>query len=105
MSKKIFVDVDKVLCTQQESTAYDKAEPIYENIAKINKLYDDGHTIIIWTARGSTTGIDWSAITAEQMHKWGVHFHELRIGKPAYDFIIDDRALSGVVPLTNIEDV
>ena len=93
---KIFVDVDGVLCTQE--TIYSRAKPIYENIAKINKLYDDGHIIIIWTARGSTTGIDWGAVTEEQLHKWGVHFHELRMGKPAYDVFIDDRAI-------NIEDV
>ena len=88
---KIFVDVDGVLCTQV--AIYSRAKPIPANIAKINSLYDKGHTIIIWTARGSTTGIDWSAVTEEQLHKWGVHFHKLRMGKPAYDIIIDDRAV------------
>jgi len=93
MSKVIYVDVDGVLCTQKETTRYSEAEPIPENIATINRLYDEGHVIIIWTARGSSTGIDWSAVTEEQLHKWGVRFHELRMGKPAYDVIIDDRAM------------
>jgi len=88
----IFVDVDGVLCNNTLGK-YTKAEPIFENIAKINKLYDEGHIIIIWTARGGTTGINWFAVTLQQLKDWGVKYHELRMGKPPFARLIDDRAV------------
>ena len=27
----------------------------------------------------------------EQLNKWGAKFHELKMGKPAYDLFIDDK--------------
>lgn len=65
-----------------------------KNIIEIcNKLYDAGHTIIIQTARGSGTGIDWSQKTEKQLKKWGVKYHKLYFGKPAADYYIDDKML------------
>ena len=66
----IYVDIDGTICTLNNSdgenkdqsfdpAGYEDAQPIYENIDKINKLYDEGHTIIYWTARGTVTKIDW----------------------------------------------
>ena len=46
---------------------YTKAKPIQENIDKINKLYDEGNTIVYWTARGSRKQIDWTELTAKQL--------------------------------------
>ena len=64
----------------------------YENIAKINELYDEGHYIKYWTARGSVTGIDWLETTVEQLDNWGCLYHELSVGeKPAYDLLICDK--------------
>ena len=54
----IYVDIDETICITPESRDYSKANPILTNIEKVNKLYDDGHTIVYWTARGSTTGED-----------------------------------------------
>ena len=54
--KVIYVDIDETICRREKSTDfgvvhdYKKAEPIKENIEKINKLYDEGHTIVYWTA-------------------------------------------------------
>ena len=39
----------------------------------INKLYDEGHTVVYWTARGSTTGIDWGDLTQNQLKEWGLN--------------------------------
>ena len=60
--KIICVDLDGTLCTDTNGD-YVLAEPITENISKLNKLYDEGYTIIIDSARGSTTGIDWLPMT------------------------------------------
>ena len=90
----IFVDIDETICVSPEDRNYSLAEPIERNIEKINSLYDLGHTIIYWTARGSGTGLDWKETTEEQFLKWGVKHHELRLGKPVYDLFIDDKNIN-----------
>ena len=88
------VDLDGVLCTNTYG-CYGEATPIYENIKKVNDLFDAGHIININTGRGSTTGISWEGITKMQLGEWGIKYHSLSVGKkPYYDFIIDDRAIN-----------
>ena len=72
---------------------YFNAQPIKENIDKINKLYDEGNTIVYWTARGSRTKINWYDLTKKQLDEWGVKYHELFVDKPYYDLFIDDKTL------------
>jgi hypothetical protein len=63
-----------------------------ENIEKINILYEEGHEITYWTARGSITGINWFDITKTQLDTWGCKYHKLITGqKPAYDLLICDK--------------
>ena len=60
----------------------------------INELYKK-HEIVIYTARGSLSKINYEELTLGQLNKWGVSFHKLDIGnKPVFDLLIDDRALS-----------
>lgn len=73
---------------------YESSIPMTDRIDRINQLYDDGHTIIYWTARGSGSGIDWKELTTNQLNEWGCKHHEVRLGKPTYDVWIDDKALS-----------
>lgn len=88
------VDLDGTLCTNTDGKYY-KARPIEENIAKVNRLYDNGNRININTGRGSTTGLDWYRFTELQLKKWGVKHHFLTVGKkPYYDRIIDDKAIN-----------
>ena len=42
-SKIIYVDIDGTICTTVSD--YNLAQPIVEHVDKINKLYDEGHTI------------------------------------------------------------
>lgn len=92
----IYVDIDNTIF-KTESTDYTKSEPIKERINKINKLYDEGNTIIYWTARGSVTGIDHSELTTNQFKEWGVKYHDLKFGKPPYDLFIDDKNINSEV--------
>ena len=85
----IYIDIDETICKTPEDRDYSKSKPIENNIQKANKLYDDGHTIVYWTARGTVTGIDWTETTQKQFKKWGVKHHELKMGKPYYDVFID----------------
>lgn len=88
----IFVDIDETICFYKEERHYPNAVPNFENIAKINKLYNEGHDITYWTARGSVTKIDWYSITKQQLDKWGCKYHHLSVGKkPAYDLLICDK--------------
>ncbi len=88
------VDVDGVVASLVPGNDYAKAEPLIATIAAINKLHARGHRIIMFTARGSATGIDWSKTTRAQLERWGLRFHDLQFGKPAADYYIDDRLLS-----------
>ena len=88
----LFVDIDGQLCTVVPSLQYDKAKPIKRNIEKVNSWFHQGHHIVLWTARGQLSGIDWSEITRMQLEEWGVLFDELRFDKPAFDMFFDDKA-------------
>ena len=91
--KIIYVDIDETICKTSEDRKYENSEPIQQNIDKINKLYDEGNTIVYWTSRGSRKQINWYDLTHTQLIEWGVKFHELRVDKPYYDLFIDDKTL------------
>lgn len=91
-SKIIYVDIDGTICSLVKD--YNTAEPIMEHISKINKLYDEGNTIIYYTARGQVTKRDWSELTLKQLNEWGCKFHELKMNqKPHYDLYICDKSI------------
>lgn len=95
----VYVDIDETICIPNASAPdwdYSNAEPIQENIEKVNALYDGGHHVVYWTARGTASGKDWRPLTESQFEKWGVKCHELRFGKPLYDVFIDDKHLNNV---------
>jgi hypothetical protein len=90
----IYIDIDETICNSPENRDYTKAVPIEENITKANQLYDQGHTVVYWTARGTVTGQDWSDVTKTQFNEWGVKYHDLKFGKPYYDLFIDDKNMN-----------
>ena len=93
-TKTFVIDVDGVVASLVPDNDYAKAEPLDGTIEAINRLHARGHRIVMFTARGSATGLDWEAVTRAQFQRWGLHFHELRFGKPAGDYYVDDRLLS-----------
>lgn len=100
--KKLLVDIDETISFYPEVRQYDKAEPIIENIAKINQLAEEGWYVTYWTARGSVSKIDYYEYTVDQLKSWGCIFHDLIVGyregnlnhptKPHFDMVIDDKA-------------
>ena len=94
----IFVDIDHTICyyddTHSSIPDYNKALPYDDRIARINELYDKGNEIVYWTARGTKTGQKWFHVTLQQLQQWGCKFHELRMGKPAYDLFMDDKNIN-----------
>lgn len=92
MGKIYCFDLDGTLCTINDGK-YDKAKPYLDRINKVNELYDSGNHIIIETARGSVSGVNWYKLTNKQLNEWGVKFHKLRTGVKIYaDIYIDDKA-------------
>lgn len=88
----IFVDIDGTIC--HTAGGYENSIPIISAIHKINRLYEMGHKITYWTARGGNSGIDWTELTKKQLSDWGCLYHELKLDKPPYDCFIDDKALN-----------
>lgn len=88
-----YVDIDNTIC-KTEGNDYPNSQPYVDRIAKINELYDAGHTIVYWTARGSSSGKIWNDLTEDQLELWGCKYHMLYMGKPSYDVWIDDKAIN-----------
>jgi CMP-N,N'-diacetyllegionaminic acid synthase len=97
----VCMDIDGVIATITPGNDYALARPQQDVIDAVNLLYQAGHRIILFTARGSATGIDWSEVTRSQMVNWGVRHHEIRFGKPAADIYVDDRAV-GIASLVRM---
>lgn len=97
VKKKLCFDIDGVIC-KTKGRYYSKAVPNYNVIKLINILYEN-NKIIIFTARYMGRNKDNVSMakkqgykfTLYQLKKWGVKFHELRMGKPSYDLFIDDK--------------
>ena len=93
---KYCFDIDGTICTNTNGD-YESATPIENRINLINDLYEKENEIILFTARGSTTNIDWKEVTEQQLHTWGVKYHKLLFGKPEADILVDDKAISDIL--------
>lgn len=107
MSKIYAFDLDDTLCTREIGfehlgpKKYEHSYPIPHMIEKLNRLYDDGNTIYIYTARGmcqfngdvSKVYNSLYIITLNSLKKWGIKHHGLIMGKLHYDYLIDDKAV------------
>lgn len=87
------VDIDGTICRSIRAD-YTTAVPLQDRIEKINKLFEEGHEVHYWTARGGRTGKDWSELTKQQLDAWGCKYNSLKMGKPSYDVWIDDLAIN-----------
>jgi len=80
------IDLDGILAKPISPDRYEFAQPITENIDKINKLFDQGHRIIIHTARG------WFLydMTEKWLKKNNVKYSQLVMGKVYAHYYVDD---------------
>lgn len=92
-NKTIAFDLDGTLCSLTNGF-YENAVPFPERIEHVNELRLRGNRILIFTARGATTGKDLRALTERQLEEWGVSYDELLFGKPHFDLLVDDKAMS-----------
>jgi hypothetical protein len=102
----IFIDIDNTIFdTNTNTTNYNDSKPNLYLINIANDLYRNGHTIIYWTARGTVTGINWYDLTKKQLDESGVLYHELKMGKPAYDLLIDDKSVNNLLEVRNLKSI
>jgi CMP-N-acetylneuraminic acid synthetase len=90
----LLIDIDGVIANLSPNNDYSKSSPRKEAIDVINTLFERGHNILIFTARGSESGIDFQALTKKALSDWGVKYNELIFGKPNADFYVDDKAVT-----------
>jgi len=94
-------DLDGVIC-KTKGNKYKKSRPIQSAINKVNKLYLEGNYILIYTSRFmgrskekvSKANKRGYKLTLDQLNSWGVKFTKLKLGKPSYDIIIDDKSFN-----------
>jgi len=105
MSKIIIFDIDNTIA-KTKNKKYNLSKPIRSKIKIINKLYERGYIIKIFTARymgkhnGNIRQIKklYYQKTFRQLKSWNLNFHELLFGKPIFDFFIDDKAYNSLDP-------
>jgi capsule biosynthesis phosphatase len=102
---RICFDLDNTLVTYPHiSGDYTTVKPIYKTINILNRLYSEGHTIIIYTARrmqthNSNIGAvmkDIGRITFDTLDKFNIQYHEIVFGKPIADIYVDDRSVNPI---------
>ena len=93
-------DLDGTICDtpmrpSDNKPGYLEATPFPFMVEQVNRLFDEGNKIIIMTARGRGSGIDWTELTIKQLDMWGVKYHELEpmFHKPTGDLFIDDKGI------------
>lgn len=98
--KQFCFDIDNTITIWNDDRDYENFEPDLEMVEMINSLYDQGHHITLFTARGmSSVGSD--AISrviipplVKNLEKIKLKYHQLITHKPVYDWIIDDKAMN-----------
>ncbi len=99
MPKTFIFDIDGTICPLCNGN-YKNLKPYKEAIKVINRLYTEGNKIIFYTARfmGGNNNVIESYkqgydFTLKQLKGWGIKFHELYMGKPNGDVLVDDKSI------------
>ena len=103
---RIFFDVDDTVMFQDKPSDYQICKPIVGMKNYVNAMFDDGHEIYFYTARGMgryNNDADLAIghfydLTWKQLTEFGFKFHGLILGKPNYDVLVDDKAYNPDCP-------
>jgi len=103
------IDIDGTLTEPHDGSPWDSV-PRRDRIQKVNKLYENGATIYLMTARGfihssgrypedinsqqREADYHCRSRTEAQLASWGVKYHKLFFGKPRANQYIDDRGIN-----------
>lgn len=87
---KLVIDIDDTLLySTYMNSNYEITGANEELIEIVNKMYNRGNEIILWTGR------HWNhlTITETQLRGHGIKYNTLLMGKPTADYYIDDKAI------------
>ena len=87
---QIIIDLDGTICTEEKTFSRSLAKVKKGAKEAIQKLFNEGHIIIIYSAR---TWMEYE-MTYDWLRKNKIPFHQLILGKPIGDVWIDDRAIN-----------
>ena len=73
----------------QMYSLYESVEPDLKMIEYVNRLYDDGHIVYIFTSRWDL----YERVTKKWLDKHSVKHHYFICNKPYFDVIVDDKAM------------
>ena len=99
---RISIDLDGTICElRKESQSYSELKPVEGAIERIRQLKEEGHYIIICTARNMATCEgnlgkvmkNIGKITLDWLDHHGIEFDEIYFGKPNAEIYIDDRSI------------
>ncbi len=81
--------MDGTICEEMRTYSRSLAQPKEGAVDRINHLYEQGHTILIYSAR---TWMEYE-MTVDWLNRHQIKYHQLLMGKPIGDLWIDDRAV------------
>lgn len=86
---QIIIDLDGTICSEEKQFSRSMAKPLPGAVEQLSRLHREGHTLIIYSARG------WQEyeMTCEWLGRHEIPYHQLVMGKPIGDVWIDDRAI------------
>ena len=87
---RIVIDIDGTICEEKPTFERALARPKMGAAKFINAMKNQGHFVILYTARG------WAEyeMTRQWLIRNDIPFDVLLMGKPIYDIWIDDRAIT-----------
>ena len=97
---KICFDLDGTICENKlGNQSYADLKPLNGAVEVLKDLKEDGHYIIILTARNMKTYennigkviANQSKVVIDWLNKWEVPYDELHFGKPVADIYVDDK--------------
>jgi len=102
---RICFDLDETLCY---GDGYFGLKPFPRAAELLKRIRAEGHTVIIYTARGmgscnGNVGLataKMAHLTFEQLEEWGFEYDEIYFGKPAADLYVDDKSIVNIYKLS-----
>lgn len=82
----IYCDIDGVLNDELEIGKPER--PNKRNVARLSRFFEQGHRIVLWTARKESERVH----TTGWLRSVGVKYHKILFDKPYYDVLYDDKA-------------
>lgn len=89
IKKVVFVDLDGTICSEEKTFERPLATPLPGAREALQRMRREGHTIIIWTARG------WEQyrVSKDWLDRYEIPYDQILMGKPIASIFIDDRAV------------